>query len=86
MTTTSASPADVLGAGGADSTTVEVVVTRATTPSVHHVPAPGHPTPHLPFTGAPIVLLLVVAAVLFALGCYLRRLAACSRKDAPCAP
>jgi hypothetical protein len=76
MTVTVAAPADALGAGGAGATVVEVVVPRASTPSVHHTPAPHHTPQGLPFTGSPILLFLLLAALLLAAGGYLRRVTA----------
>ena len=76
MTATLATPADALGAGGTGATVVEVVVPRKPTPSVHHAPAPHHTPQGLPFTGSPILLFLLLAALLVAAGCYLRRLTA----------
>jgi hypothetical protein len=69
-------PADALGAGGAVSTVVDVVVPGTSTPTTHHGPAPPRGPHHLPFTGSPLLLLMTLALLLLAAGTGLRRLTA----------
>jgi hypothetical protein len=65
----------VNGVNGTGTTTVSVVVPAHGAVGTGRPPA-THQGPALPFTGSPVLLLLVLAAVLLAAGSCLRQLAA----------